>query len=51
VLTERAVAHLLGRGLTPLVSQRDGDAVRIPRLQSIAEPAAPLPIQPASRPA
>ncbi len=49
LLTQRAVGHLLGRGLTPLVSQRDGDAVRIPRLQSIAEPAAPLLIQPAAR--
>jgi len=46
LLSQRTVMHLLGRGLTPLVSQRDGDAVRISRLQSIADPPALLPIRP-----
>ena len=38
----RAVAHLLDRGLTVAAAQKDGDAVRIPRLQSVALPAKPL---------
>ncbi|MEP6990741.1 MAG: type VI secretion system contractile sheath large subunit [bacterium] len=48
VLSQRAAMHLLGRGLTPLMSQRNGDAVRIARLQSIADPPVPLPIRPAT---
>ena len=47
-LSERATMQLLARGLTPLVSLRDGDAIRIPRLQSIAEPPAPLLLRPAT---
>lgn len=42
VMSQRTVVHMLDRGLTPLVSQRDGDAVRVPRLQSLANPATPL---------
>jgi type VI secretion system protein ImpC len=41
-LSQRAVAHLLDRGLTAVSSARDGDAVRLPRIQSIAFPPAPL---------
>ena len=37
-LGERAVAALLGRGVMPLVSARDRNAVRVPRLQSLADP-------------
>ena len=46
LLSQRAAMHLLARGLTPLVSVRDGDAIRIPRLQSIAETPTPLPLRP-----
>ena len=49
VLSQRTMMHILGRGLTPLASERDGDVIRIPRLQSIAEPPAALPIRPAVR--
>lgn len=49
VLAQRSVLHLLGRGLTPLASEREGDAIRIPRLQSIADPPTPLPVSPAER--
>ena len=49
LLSQRTVDYLLGRGLTPLVSERNGDSIRVPRLQSIADPPAPLPIQPAVR--
>jgi type VI secretion system protein ImpC len=42
VLTERAAERLLERGLSPLLSVRDSDAVMLPRLQSIAEPLARL---------
>jgi type VI secretion system protein ImpC len=48
LISQRAVMHLLARGLTPLVSLRDGDVVRVPRLQSIAEPSTALPIRGAS---
>lgn len=44
LLSQRSMMHLLDRGFTPLASERDGDAIRIPRLQSIAVPPAPLPI-------
>jgi type VI secretion system protein ImpC len=46
LVSQRALMHLLDRGLTPLVSERDGDAVRVPRLQSIATPPAPLAVRP-----
>ncbi len=49
LLTQRAVMHLLDRGLIPLVSEREGDAIRIARLQSIADPPTPLPMRPALR--
>jgi len=38
VLSERAAERLLDRGLSPLLTVRDSDAVIFPRLQSIAEP-------------
>jgi predicted component of type VI protein secretion system len=41
-LSQRAVAWMLDRGLTVLASARDGDDVRLPRLQSVAFPSAPL---------
>lgn len=44
-MSQRALTHVLDRGLTPLVSERDGDAIRIPRLQSVALPPARLAIQ------
>lgn len=49
LLTPRVVTHLLALGLTPLASQRGGDAIRIARLQSIADPPTALPIQPAEQ--
>ena len=42
LLTERAAERLLEMGLMPLASIRDQDAVRLVRLQSIADPPAPL---------
>jgi type VI secretion system protein ImpC len=42
VLAQRAVMHLLDRGLTPLATSRDGDAVRLSRIQSVANPPRPL---------
>ena len=42
LLTQRAVAHMLDRGLTPLATERDGDAIRLSRLQSVAMPPRPL---------
>jgi type VI secretion system protein ImpC len=33
---------LINEGLMPLLSVKGRDAVRLPRFQSIAEPAAPL---------
>jgi type VI secretion system protein ImpC len=42
VLPQRTVAHLLDRGLTPLTTSRDGDEIRLARIQSIAQPATPL---------
>jgi type VI secretion system protein ImpC len=44
-LGERAIGRLLDIGLTPLASMRDGDAVRAPRVQSIAAPPRALPIR------
>ena len=41
-LSQRSVSFLLDRGLTPLASEKDGDAVRLPRIQSVAHPPAPL---------
>lgn len=42
LITQRSVMFLLDRGVTPLASQKDGDAIRVSRLQSVASPAAPL---------
>jgi len=42
LLTERAALRLLELGLMPFASIRDQDAVRLVRLQSIADPPAPL---------
>jgi type VI secretion system protein ImpC len=41
-MTERAALRLLERGLVPAAWVRDEDAVRLVRLQSIADPPAPL---------
>jgi predicted component of type VI protein secretion system len=38
LLSNRAAEAILGRGLMPLLSVRDRDMVRLPRLQSLAEP-------------
>ncbi|MGD8277594.1 MAG: type VI secretion system contractile sheath large subunit, partial [Gemmatimonadota bacterium] len=42
LLTERAALRLLELGPMPLASIRDQDAVRLVRLQSVADPPAPL---------
>jgi type VI secretion system protein ImpC len=42
LLTERAAARLLDRGVMPLVSLKGTDAVKLVRFQSVASPAAPL---------
>jgi type VI secretion system protein ImpC len=42
LLTDRVAVRLLDAGLMPLLSQKNGDAVRIAGFQSIAEPAARL---------
>lgn len=42
LLTERAAAEMLERGVMPLLSFKNGDHVRLARFQSLAEPAAPL---------
>jgi type VI secretion system protein ImpC len=49
LLSQRSVMHLLDRGLTALASERDGDAVRIARLQSISRPPTPLAFRPEER--
>ncbi|MEO7084303.1 MAG: type VI secretion system contractile sheath large subunit [Gemmatimonadaceae bacterium] len=38
----RAVTRLLDGGLTAIASERDGDSLRVPRLQAVSRPAAPL---------
>ena len=42
VLTERAAAGVLERGVMPLLSFKNADHVRLARFQSLAEPASPL---------
>jgi type VI secretion system protein ImpC len=42
LLTDRDVERLLDRGVMPLVARPQQDAVRLARLQSVAEPAAAL---------
>lgn len=42
LLSERSIETMLEKGVMPLVSQKDGDLVRLPRLQSIASPLTPL---------
>jgi type VI secretion system protein ImpC len=42
VLTARAVDRILERGVMPVQSMKDGDAVRFARMQSVAEPLAAL---------
>jgi type VI secretion system protein ImpC len=42
LLTDRVAVRLLDAGLMPLLSQKNGDAVRFAGFQSVAEPAAPL---------
>lgn len=44
LITHRAVAHMVDRGLTPLASPRDGDSILISRLQSVATPPRPVSI-------
>jgi type VI secretion system protein ImpC len=44
-LTARAVDRMLERGVMPVQSLKDGDAVRFARMQSIAEPLAALPVR------
>jgi type VI secretion system protein ImpC len=41
-MPERVMTALLGQGLIPLMSLRDRNALRVPRFQSIASPAAAL---------
>lgn len=42
LLTETAVERLLDAGVMPLVCRRDGDTAHLTRLQSVADPLAPL---------
>ena len=42
-LTERAAEAILGRGLMPLISLRNANAVHLARFQSLADPPAALP--------
>ena len=42
LLDDRAAEAILGRGLMPLLSVRDRDAVRLARFQSVAAPSTPL---------
>lgn len=42
LLGERAAATMLGRGVIPVLSHRNKNAVRIARIQSLADPVAPL---------
>lgn len=42
LLTEKAATAILDRGVMPLVSLKDRDIVRLLRLQSLADPPAPL---------
>ncbi|HEX6631411.1 MAG TPA: type VI secretion system contractile sheath large subunit, partial [Gemmatimonadaceae bacterium] len=42
LLGERDALRLLDAGVMPILSRRDGDAVRLARLQSVAEPLAAL---------
>jgi type VI secretion system protein ImpC len=42
LLTDRAVEKILAKGLMPLRSIRDRDAIHLARFQSISEPASPL---------
>jgi type VI secretion system protein ImpC len=45
ILTGRAVDRMLDRGVMPVQSMKDGDAVRFARMQSIAHPLAALPLR------
>jgi predicted component of type VI protein secretion system len=45
ILTARAVDRILDRGVMPVQSMKDGDAVRFARMQSIADPLAALPVR------
>lgn len=45
LLTQRAITHLVDRGLTPLAAGRDSDTIVMARIQSLAEPPRPLPIR------
>jgi type VI secretion system protein ImpC len=42
LLTDRAVEAILDRGLIPLMCSKYGNEVRVPRFQSVADPAVPL---------
>ena len=41
-LSDRDIDELIQAGLIPIVSRRDANAVIAPRVQSIADPPAPL---------
>ena len=45
LLTGRAVDRMLDSGVMPVQSMKDGDAVRLARMQSIADPLAALPLR------
>jgi len=49
VLSARAVDRLLERGVMAVQSMKDGDSVRVARMQSIAEPLAALALRSAKR--
>jgi type VI secretion system protein ImpC len=42
LLSQRVLQRLLDSGFTPLASEREGDRVRLPRIQSVASPTARL---------
>jgi type VI secretion system protein ImpC len=49
VLSARAVDRMLGQGVMAVQSMKDGDAVRLARMQSIAQPLAALAVRDGSR--
>jgi type VI secretion system protein ImpC len=49
LLSQRSITHLLDRGLIALASERDRDAIRVARLQSIARPPSRLRFAPEAR--
>jgi predicted component of type VI protein secretion system len=49
VLSARAVDRILDRGVMAVQSMKDGDAVRLARMQSIADPLAALAVRSGER--